>query len=182
VPLLPITNRFTLLSITDKEYDPYSESEGETFAPSTPLPTQPRPAPYQRLRRWERRLPKAFTVATVTNASSLTLKVEVQTTDTAEVKSVSALVDSGATGLFIDQEYVRINRFTTRKLTRPIVLYNVDGTHNEAGAIHEVVDLILRYQGHSERALFAVTSLGNQKMLLGYPWLREHNPEIDWQT
>ena len=27
-----------------------------------------------------------------------------------------------------------------------------------------------------------VTSLGKRDIILGYPWLRQHNPEINWQT
>ncbi|KNZ76172.1 hypothetical protein J132_11291 [Termitomyces sp. J132] len=51
---------------------------------------------------------------------------------------------------------------------------------NESGSICSVVDLVLCYQDHSERAAFAVTSLGKQDMILGFTWLHEHNPEIDW--
>ncbi|KNZ73281.1 hypothetical protein J132_08051 [Termitomyces sp. J132] len=51
---------------------------------------------------------------------------------------------------------------------------------NEAGSICSVVDLVLHYQDHSERAAFAVTSLGKQDMILGFTWLCEHSPEIDW--
>ncbi|GLB41976.1 putative transposition, RNA-mediated [Lyophyllum shimeji] len=36
------------------------------------------------------------------------------------------------------------------------------------------------YNGHSERVVFAVTDLGEQDMILGYTWLKEHNLEIDW--
>ncbi len=46
----------------------------------------------------------------------------------------------------------------------------------------EVVDLVLRYKDHSKRAVFAVTNLGKQDMILGLTWLREHNPEVDWKT
>ena len=63
-----------------------------------------------------------------------------------------------------------------------IPVYNVDGSPNEAGAIREVVDLVLHYKDHSECALFAVTQLGKQKAILGYPWLRDHNPEVNWCT
>jgi len=59
---------------------------------------------------------------------------------------------------------------------------NVDGTANTASSILEVVELLLRYNGHLERALFSVTSLGRQNMILGHTWLQEHNPEVDWQT
>jgi hypothetical protein len=63
-----------------------------------------------------------------------------------------------------------------------IPVFNVDGTPNEAGCISEVVELIIRYEKHSERTLFAVTGLGRQNLILGITWLREHNPEIDWRT
>ena len=69
---------------------------------------------------------------------------------------------------------------TTKTLSQPIPVYNVDGTLNEAGSITEVVDLVLRYITHSERTLFCVTDLGKQTVLLGHTWLQTHNPEIDW--
>ena len=114
------------------------------------------------------------------NPTSLKLKVEIETTDTAETKSVTALLDSGATGECIDRDYARSCWFNLIKLTQPIPVYNVDGSPNEAGSITEVVSLILRHKKHSEWTTFAVTSLGRQKMILGHSWLCKHNPEIDW--
>ena len=81
--------------------------------------------------------------------------------------------------VFVDRDYVKANRLTTRTLSAPILVYNVDGSLNEASSVTEVVDLILRYNGHSERALFAVTALGKQELILGLSWLKTHNPEID---
>jgi hypothetical protein len=69
-----------------------------------------------------------------------------------------------------------------RPLTKPIPVYNVDGTANVAGAITDIADVIPRYENHSERTQLAVTRLGKQSMILGYNWLRNHNPEINWQT
>jgi len=133
--------------------------------------------------KWERRLPSKLVIASAEDGStSFKLKVELETTDTGEVKSVNSFMDSGATGEFIDRHYAKSNRLRTRKLSEPIPVYNVDRTLNEAGSITEVVDLILRYRNHSERTLFAVTGLGKQKLNLGHPWLRKHNPEIDWVT
>jgi hypothetical protein len=74
------------------------------------------------------------------------------------------------------------NNVTTRVLTRPIPVYNVDGTPNEGSAIRKIADVILRYNGHVERTQFAITQLGKQSMILGFTWLREHNPKINWQT
>jgi hypothetical protein len=135
-----------------------------------------------RLKRWERRLPRKYVIASTPSENSLHLKVEVVTTDTQQLISFMALLDCGATGLFVDRGFVDRNRITTRTLTRPIPVYNVDGTRNEAGSVHEVVDVILRYKDHSERVQFAVTGLGKQDAILGYTWLKEHNPEVDWIT
>ena len=63
-----------------------------------------------------------------------------------------------------------------------VPVFNVDRTANMASSISEVAELTLRYNGHSERALFSVTRLGKQHMILGHTWLREHNPEVNWQT
>ena len=133
--------------------------------------------------KWEQRLPSKLVIASAEDGStSLKLKVELETTDTGEVKSVNSFVDSGATREFIDRHYTKSNQLHTRKLSEPIPVYNVDGTLNEVGSITEVVDLILRYWNHSEWTLFAVTGLGKQKLILGHSWLQKHNPEIDWVT
>jgi len=133
--------------------------------------------------KWEQRLPSKLVIASAEDGStSLKLKVELETTDTGEVKSVNSFMDSGATGEFINRHCAKSNQLHTRKLSKPIPVYNVDGTLKEAGSITEVVDLILRYWNHSERTLFDVTGLGKQKLILGHSWLRKHNPEIDWVT
>ncbi|KZV83629.1 hypothetical protein EXIGLDRAFT_592594, partial [Exidia glandulosa HHB12029] len=58
----------------------------------------------------------------------LTLKVQLQTLDDHCTIGVSTLVDCGATSEFIGEEFVRVNNLPTRKLERPIPVYNVDGT------------------------------------------------------
>ena len=108
--------------------------------------------------------------------------MEIKTTDTVETKSVTALLDSGATGECIDRDYARSCRFNLIKLTQLIPVYNVDRSPNEAGSITEVVSLILCHKKHLEQTTFAVTSLGRQKMILGHSWLHKHNPKIDWGT
>jgi hypothetical protein len=58
--------------------------------------------------KWERKLPSKFIIAaTEGKANSLKLKVELETMDTAEIKSANALVDCGATGEFIDHHYAK---------------------------------------------------------------------------
>lgn len=175
---LVLHNRYSCLTV---------DSNIEVDLPSPPIEIVPKPNPPEphRLaprRRWERnRVPRHFTIAAI-SPRSLDLQVELKTTDTGAEFRTRAVVDSGATGSFIDVDFVWRNSITTRKLTRPVPVLNVDGSPNEAGQIVEVLDLILRYKRHGERLLLAVTSLGKKDLLLGYTWLHEHNPEINWET
>jgi transposase InsO family protein len=96
--------------------------------------------------------------------------------------AVTALLDSGATGLFIDADFAQSKNLTTTRLPRSIPVYNIDGSLNHHGSVKETVDLILRYKDHTERATFYVTALGGVPVILGHPWLSQHNPQIDWTT
>ena len=46
-----------------------------------------------------------------------------------------ALLDTGAGGKFIDQNFVLAHGIRTHKLEKPITVYNVDGTKNKTGTI-----------------------------------------------
>jgi hypothetical protein len=90
-----------------------------------------------------------------------------------------ALIDCGATGFFVDIEWAKLNNIPTRPLSKPIPVYNVYGTANDAGAIIDIANVILRYENHSEHTQLAITHLGKQSLILGYNWLQSHNPEIN---
>ena len=53
---------------------------------------------------------------------------------------------------------------------------------NKKGMIKNYVDLQFSLNGKEFQERFYVTGLGKQKVILGLPWLRKHNPEINWQT
>jgi len=132
--------------------------------------------------KWEKRLPKLLSISALdTRGTSLLLPVEIGTTDTSELHSVEALLDCRATGSLIDRDFVCSKGMNTRTLSHNIPVFNVDGSPNEVGQISEVVDVVLCYKTHSERILLAVSRLGKQNLILGYDWLKDHNPKIDWE-
>ena len=94
---------------------------------------------------------------------------------------VAAMVDSGATSLFIDQKFAKHHKMLQEQLEYPITLYNIDGLQNEAGSITHKVRLLLKVSSDEEKFDFYVTSLGPEKVILGLPWLRHRNPQINWQ-
>jgi len=132
--------------------------------------------------KWEKRLPKLLSISALDiQGTSLLLPVEIGTTDTSELHSVEALLDCRATGSLIDRDFVRSKGMNTQTLSHNIPVFNVDGSPNETGQISEVVDVVLRYKTHSERMLLAVSGLRKQNLILGYDWLKNHNPKIDWE-
>jgi len=113
--------------------------------------------------------------------TSLLLPVEIGTMDTSKLYSIKALLDCGATGSFIDRDFICSKGMNTQTLSSNIPVFNVDGSLNEAGQISEVVDVVLRYKTHFKRMLLAVSRLGKQNLILSYDWLKDHNPKIDWE-
>ena len=93
-----------------------------------------------------------------------------------------ALINSGAGGTFIDQNYARKIGYKLTELKTPVKAYNVDGMENKKGMIKNYIDLQFSLNGKEFQERFYVTGLGKQKVILGLPWLRKHNPEINWQT
>jgi len=177
-PRSPLANRFAVLDVEEVNTEIREPIDAPPLSPSTPVRTA-----LPRRPKWEKRLPKRLSANTLgAHGTSIILPIEIGTTDTSEVHSVKALLDSRATGNFIDKDFVRTKGISTRSISRPILVFNVDGSPNEAGRISEVVDVVLRYKTHSKRTLLAVSNLGKQSMILGYTWLKDHNPEVDWQT
>jgi len=133
--------------------------------------------------KWKKRLPKRLSANTLdAHGTSIILSIEIGSTDTSKAHSVKALLDSGATDNFINKDFVRTKGISTQNISRPIPVFNVDSSPNEAGQISKVVDVVLHYKTHSERMLLAVSNLGKQSMILGYTWLKDHNLEVNWQT
>ncbi|KAF8319564.1 uncharacterized protein EI90DRAFT_3132437 [Cantharellus anzutake] len=73
--------------------------------------------------------------------------------------SVSALLDSGATGNFISPEFIRKHNLETTQLPQPIPVCNVDGTPNENGAITEELEALLTFGRHTEQARGTLVTL-----------------------
>ena len=63
------------------------------------------------------------------------LNIKVEKVDIYEGVTVKVLLDSGTTGIFIDQKMVVKYGFKLQKLKRPVTIRNVDETNNSAEAI-----------------------------------------------
>ena len=173
VPWSPV-NKFTVLTIEDPNT---IDSELVDTLPLLSLSPALLHKP-----KWERRLPKLFSISALNaQGTSLLLPVEIRTMNTSKLYSVKALLDSRATESFINRNFVHSKGINTQTFLCNILVFNVDGSPNEAGQISEVIDILLHYKTYSERMLLAISGLGKQSLILGYNWLKDHNPKIDWE-
>jgi len=112
----------------------------------------------------------------------VTVKIGLKQEEEEEGIVTEALLDSGATGLVMSEEFARRHKFKRTKLERLVYVRNVDGTLNYVGPIVDTVEVEIFFKRHKERT--SIDVIGGQKwsVILGMPWLACHNPEIDWKT
>jgi len=82
---------------------------------------------------------------------------------------IKALLDSGATGMFIDRKMVAKHRFKLQKLERPVRVKNVNGIYNSREAITYEVEVNMYYKSHVERMRMDIYNLGRTEVILGMP-------------
>ena len=114
------------------------------------------------------------------NNKSISIPIALEQSEQETIETL-ALIDSRAGGQFIDQNFVQKHRLPTRNLKQPITAYNVDGTLNKKGIISKYVEINININQQINNLWLMITGLGKQKVILGFPWLQEENPEIDWK-
>ena len=177
-------------------------NEGKSTSHTHPKPT-PRVNPRRRrrgLQIWPRRpgfsiwrlvatfKPPKISVDTVLVArvsnKAMFVPIELESEQTKSKKTVAtnALLDSGAGGIFLDQTFAQKHKLPLHPLETPIAVYNVDGSRNSAGTITHGTHLNLKIADYTKPTEFYVTGLGQQTAILGFPWLKKENPDINWDT
>ena len=92
----------------------------------------------------------------------------------------TALLDSGATENFIQESYAQQLKLPVKCLLYTWPVYNVNRTLNKNGHIHSYTDLEMQTGQQRTKLHFLLTDIGNQKLILGYPWFAATQPNIDW--
>lgn len=114
-----------------------------------------------------------------TNKASIFLPIKIHQNSSRNIP-ITALIDSGAQGNFVSQKFIDKHELQTQPLSNPIKVNNADGTQNEQGNITKKVHINALIDGKECQFKAFVTGLGNKELILGYPWLEENNPDIDW--
>lgn len=96
--------------------------------------------------------------------------------------SISVLIDSGADGSIMDAALALQLGLRPEELPSPISASALDG--HVLGNVTSQTNPVrmLLSGGHSETIQFLLLSTPAQPVILGFPWLCRHNPNIDWTT
>ena len=86
------------------------------------------------------------------------------------------LLDCRAGGIFMDQNFTWKHGIRTTKLDKPITAQNIDRTLNKKGTIRYFANLKIKIDGKTLEERFYITGLGDQRIILGFLWLKKHNP------
>lgn len=95
--------------------------------------------------------------------------------------STLALVDSGATSDFLDADFVKQHQLMLIAKPEPVPLFVIDGRPIASGAVTHSCSVSAQVGSSSQTFNLDVAKLGAYPLVLGMPWLRTVNPDIDWR-
>jgi Retrotransposon gag protein len=112
-------------------------------------------------------------MARTEGARQLEIKVKVGN------KTITAIIDSGADVDYVNEEWSKEMNFPTSRIGKGWIR-GYEGTEKRVDILD--ADVKFRFLGKFQRRKFRVLKkTGEDKMVLGIPWLTEINPDIDWE-
>jgi hypothetical protein len=91
----------------------------------------------------------------------------------------TAMVDSGAMGNFIHPRFIELHELVT-KTHEPLIVNDMNGCL--LSKVDQQVEIRMTIGGHSETLMFDIAPLGKHNIVLGLPWLQQHNPTVHWSS
>jgi len=92
-----------------------------------------------------------------------------------------SLIDSGAGLDLIDRTLIKDWSLPRRKLKKTLVIQNKDRSINKNKKITDYVKLDTIIDQQWIKLKLTIADLGRPQIILGIPWLKKHNPIIDWK-
>ncbi|XP_030634258.1 receptor-type tyrosine-protein phosphatase gamma [Chanos chanos] len=121
-------------------------------------------------------------VSALLNVSAKQFSVPVLISCGSKSLSLTALVDSGAAGNFIDEELARKLKVSLRSINPPLYINSLDGQPLGKGTVTQQTSPLQLQVGalHHEHLQLLVITSPKDPLVLGHPWLCLHDPVISW--
>jgi len=94
-----------------------------------------------------------------------------------------ALLDSGAAGNFMSQNFAQENNIPLIECSSSLAVEAIDGRPLGSGRVNAISQQLTMITGlfHTETIQFHILPTSTSSIILGLPWLRTHNPQICWR-
>ncbi|OMH86021.1 Retrotransposon-like protein 1 [Zancudomyces culisetae] len=101
-----------------------------------------------------------------------------------EFVSLKCLIDSGSSENFIDSTTAKKLNLPPKMLKTPFRIESIDGNMLSTTGINHVFNdiKVLIGNGHTETINLHPIQSVRGHVILGMPWLKKHNPSINWDT
>ena len=168
---IPTTNRFSALNGLYQE-DTYEDP---------PFDSNHDPGPSTNTKQWAcRPTPTSTSPSSQINQLTTNTRSLIKLRGTVKNQPAIFLIDSGATGNFINSAFVKTHSLPTKSLPRPDSYYSADGSQQTAA---EVTDsTLVRIDSYSDKLDLVAVPLAGYDVILGMPWLHHYDPYIQWST
>ena len=95
---------------------------------------------------------------------------------------MKALLDSGSQANYVSARaaFVAGLRPLKKRVPYPIHVANGQPMPEQSEIRHEVISVPMEIHGHQEKLTLDYFGLATHDVILGLPWLRKHNPTMDW--
>jgi hypothetical protein len=94
-----------------------------------------------------------------------------------------AMTDSGAEGKgFIDRSWADSHGLPLRKRKNPFGIVTFEGDMSVKGIVTHYIETTMRVEDHLETIRLNVTQLAHYLVILGMPWLKQHDPKIGFAS
>lgn len=97
--------------------------------------------------------------------------------------TVESMVDTGGDQMaYISNAYAQELNLKLTPMETEMDIYGFDGKRVVAGRITHTANLTHAYRTITEELKLFVTTLGNYKIILGFPWMQKHRLQLDWRN
>jgi hypothetical protein len=98
-----------------------------------------------------------------------------------EEHHTTAMVDCGGTDNFIDKDYTEKISIPLDRKKIPRRVLAIDGREIASGPVTHDTTVNLTINNHRETIKLHCIMIGNSPIIVGLPWLKKHNPNINWK-
>src|SRR6266702_1670232 len=107
------------------------------------------------------------------------MRIPISIRTSSAMADIKGLVDSGATDCFMSPTIVRRMGLGKQTLDKPRKIWNINNTKNKDGLITHYIDLKIQTCGIHRNMRFLITNIGQEDIVLGYPWLATYEPKFN---